>query len=204
MKQADMFDSFVIPTVFEEERGGVKIYYDLFSRLLKDRIIFVVGPINERLATLVVAQMLYLEKENPKKEIQLYISTPGGAVDAGFAIFDTIRYVQCPVVTIGLGNVASFGALLLAAGTPGKRFVLPNTRVMIHQPWLGGLGSVDATELQITADVMKKLKERLIAILSDLTGQPHKKVARDVERDFWMDAESAVQYGIADKILQTK
>ena len=196
-----ILSSLVIPTVFEEQRGGVKIYYDLFSRLLKDRIVFVVGEITNQLATIVVAQLLYLEKENPKEEIQLYISSPGGSVDAGFAILDTMRYIQAPVVTIGLGGVASFASILLAAGEKGKRYLLPHTKVMIHQPWLTGLGRVDVTELEITADMMKKIKVELTQLLADLTGKPYKQVEKDVERDFWMNAEEAVKYGLADKVL---
>jgi len=197
-------DSLLVPTVFEEERGGVRVYYDIFSRLLKDRIIFVSGPINDSMATTIVAQMLYLEKENPKEDIQLYIASPGGSTDAGFAILDTMSYIQPDIVTIGLGNVASFAALLLSAGTKGKRFLLPNCRVMIHQPWLSGLGNVDATELKITAEVISNLKDKIITILANNTGNTKKQVASDVERDFWMDAKDAVKYGLADKILDKK
>ncbi len=194
-------NSFLVPTVFEEERGGVRIYYDLFSRLLKDRIIFISGPITSEMSAIVVAQLLYLEKENPKADIQLYIASPGGDVDAGFAILDTMEYVKCPIVTIGLGNVASFASLLLAAGSQGKRFLLPHTRVMIHQPWLTGLSNIDATELQITAKVIMRLKETIIDLLAEYTGKQRTKVAKDVERDFWMDAQQAVDYGLADKVL---
>ncbi len=191
----------LIPTVMEEERGGVRVYYDLFSRLLKDRIVFIGGQITEELANIVIAELVYLEKQNPKKDIQMYILTPGGSVAAGLAIYDTMQYIKPDVVTIGIGRVASFGSVLLAAGTKGKRFLLPHADVMIHQPWISGISSVTVTDLKITTNFLERTKKRLIKILAKHTGQSEATIARDTERDFWMNAAEAKKYGIVDKIL---
>ncbi len=191
----------LIPTVMEEERGGVRVYYDLFSRLLKDRIVFIGGQITEELANIVIAELVYLEKQNPKKDIQMYILTPGGSVAAGLAIYDTMQYIKPDVVTIGIGRVASFGSVLLAAGTKGKRFLLPHADVMIHQPWISGISSVTVTDLKITTNFLERTKKRLIKILAKHTGQSEATIARDTERDFWMNATEAKKYGIVDKIL---
>ena len=185
----------------EEERGGVRSYYDLFSKLLKDRIIFINGPIEQAMANIVIAELVYLEKENPKKDIQMYILSPGGEVSAGLAIYDAMQYVKPDIVTIGMGRVASFASILLAGGAKGKRYVLPNTDVMIHQPWLSGISNVSVTDLRITTDFLERTKERLIRILSKHTGQPYSKILADVERDFWMNAKETKKYGIVDKIL---
>jgi len=191
----------LIPTIMEEERGGVKVYYDLFSRLLKDRIVFVGGPIEDAMANIVIAELIYLEKQNPKKDIQMYILSPGGAISAGLAIYDTMQYIKPDIVTIGIGRVASFASILLAAGTKGKRFLLPNADVMIHQPWISGIQSVTVTDLKITTEFLERTKKRIIKILAKHTGQSEATIARDVERDFWMDAKEAKKYGIVDKIL---
>ena len=185
-----------------EQTGRGERAYDIYSRLLKDRIIFLGDSINEHTGNLVVAQLLFLESEDPDKDINLYINSPGGYVSAGLAIYDTMQYIKSPVCTICIGQAASMGALLLAGGTKGKRFILPNARVMIHQP-LGGVQG-QATELEIHAREILKLREKLNDILVKHTGQTRKKVRADTERDYFMSSEEAVEYGVVDKIIQSR
>jgi ATP-dependent Clp protease protease subunit len=191
----------VIPTVFEEERNGVRSYYDLFSRLLKDRIIFITGPITDDMANLVIAQLIYLEKENSKEDIQVYIQSPGGSVHAGLAIYDTFQHIKPDVVTIGMGLIASMASVLLASGAAGKRFALPNTKVMIHQPWIPRLSNIKTTDLLIYAEQSRKEKAELQEILAKHTGQKFEKIEVDTERDYWMGADESKKYGLIDKVL---
>jgi ATP-dependent Clp protease protease subunit len=188
----------LVPMVIEKTSMGERAY-DIFSRLLRERIIFLGGPINDEVANLVIAQLLFLQSEDPKKEISLYINSPGGVVTAGLAIIDTMRHIQPPVSTVCVGMAASMAAVMLAAGEKGKRFILPNAEVMIHQPHGGAEGQ--ATDIEITAKQIIKLRERLNKILADATGQPLKKIEADVDRDFFMTAEESVKYGIVDKVL---
>ena len=188
----------LIPYVIEQTSRGERSY-DIFSRLLSDRIIFLGEEVSDASASLVVAQLLHLEGEDPDKDIQLYINSPGGSVTAGFAIYDTMQYIKCDVSTICVGLAASFGAFLLAGGAKGKRFILPNAEVMIHQPSGGARGQ--ATEIQIVAEKILQTKEKLNRILADNTGQPYEVVCRDTERDHYMTAEEAVSYGLVDQIL---
>ena len=173
--------------------------YDIYSRLLKERIIFLVGPINDGMANLVVAQLLFLESENPDKDIHLYINSPGGSVSAGLSVFDTMQFIKPDVSTLCIGQAASMGALLLAAGDAGKRFALPNSRVMIHQP-MGGF-SGQASDVEIHAKEILYLRQRLNEILARHTRQPMEVIQRDTDRDFFMGAEDAVKYGLVDKVL---
>lgn len=189
----------LVPMVVEKTSFGERAY-DIYSRLLKERIIFLGGPINDEVANLVIAQLLFLQSEDPKKEISLYVNSPGGVVTAGLAIVDTMRHIQPVVSTVCVGLAASMGAILLAAGEKGKRFILPNAEVMIHQPSGGAEGM--ATDIEITAKQILKLRERLNKILAEATGQPLKKIEQDVDRDFFLSAEEAVKYGIADKVLK--
>jgi len=188
----------LVPVVVEQTNRGERSY-DIFSRLLKDRIIVLSDEINDVTASLAVAQMLFLEAEDPEKDIQLYINSPGGSVTAGFAIFDTMQYVKPDVSTICIGLAASFGAFLLAAGTKGKRFALPNSEIMIHQPLGGAKGQ--ATDIEIHAKHIKSIKEKLNSLLSEMTGQPLEQIAKDVERDFYMSAQDAKNYGIVDDVM---
>lgn len=187
-----------IPFVIERSGNGERSY-DIFSRLLKDRIVFVDGEINDLNADLVVAQLLYLESENPEKDISMYINCPGGSVTAGLAIFDTMQYVKCPVQTICLGQAASMGAILLAGGTKGKRYALPSSRVMIHQPWGGVEGQ--ESDIAIHAKEILRLKKLSIDYLAQKTGKKAEEVAADMERDFFMSAEEALSYGIVDHVM---
>ena len=189
----------LIPYVIEQTSRGERSY-DIYSRLLKDRIIFIGDEINDHLANSVVAQLLFLEADNPEKDIHIYINSPGGSISAGFAIFDTMQLVKPDVNTICVGMAASFGALLLLAGTKGKRFALPNSEVMIHQP-LGGVKG-QATEIEISARRILKIREHINKIIAERTGQPVEKVARDTDRDFFMSAQEALEYGIIDKIIE--
>lgn len=189
----------LVPMVVEKTSMGERAY-DIYSRLLKERIIFLGGPINDEVANLVIAQLLFLQSEDPKKDISLYINSPGGVVTAGLAIMDTMRHIQPAVSTVCVGMAASMGAVLLATGEKGKRFILPNAEVMIHQPSGGAEGM--ATDIEITAKQILKIRARLNKILSDATGQPLKKIEDDVDRDFFMTAEEAVKYGIVDKVLK--
>lgn len=187
-----------IPYVIERSGNGERSY-DIFSRLLKDRIVFVDGEINDLNADLVVAQLLYLESENPEKDISMYINCPGGSVTAGLAIFDTMQYVKCPVQTICLGQAASMGAILLAGGTKGKRYALPSSRVMIHQPWGGVEGQ--ESDIAIHAKEILRLKKLSIDYLAMKTGKKAEELAQDMERDFFMSAEEALAYGIVDHVM---
>ncbi len=190
-----------VPMVIEHE-GRMERAYDIYSRLLKDRIIFLTSPIDDHVAGLVIAQMLYLETQDPEKDIYLYINSPGGQVTAGLAIYDTMQYIKPPVVTVGLGMAASMAAVLLAAGHPGKRLILPHSRVMIHQPWGGVQGQ--ATDIEIEAREVSRLKKMLNEILARHTGQPLKKIERDTDRNFYMSAEEALRYGIVDRIVELR
>ncbi|AUS98062.1 ATP-dependent Clp endopeptidase, proteolytic subunit ClpP [Clostridium thermosuccinogenes] len=188
----------LVPYVIEQTNRGERSY-DIFSRLLKDRIIVLSDEINDVTASLVVAQMLFLEAEDPDKDIQLYINSPGGSVSAGFAIYDTMQYVKPDVSTICVGMAASMGAFLLAAGAKGKRFALPNSEIMIHQPLGGARGQ--ATDIKIHAEQILRIKHNLNVILSERTGQPLEKIERDTDRDFFMSAEEAKAYGIVDEVM---
>ena len=190
-----------IPYVIEQNSRGERSY-DIYSRLLKDRIIFLGEEVNETTASLVVAQLLFLESEDPGKDIHLYINSPGGMVTAGMAIYDTMQYIKCDVSTICIGMAASMGAFLLAGGAKGKRFALPNAEVMIHQP--SGSAKGQATEIQIAAENILKTKKKLNQMLADNTGKPYEVVAEDTERDHWMSAEEALDYGLIDGIITKK
>jgi len=188
----------MVPIVIEQSGRGERAY-DIYSRLLRDRVVFIVGPINEQTANLVVAQLLFLESENPDKDISLYINSPGGSVSAGLAIFDTMQFIKPDVSTICIGMAASMGAFLLAAGQKGKRYTLPNSRIMIHQP-LGGVQG-QAADIEIHAKEILYLRERLNQILAERTGQSVEKIAKDTDRDNFMSGEDAVSYGLVDKIF---
>ena len=189
---------YLIPTVIEKSNFGERAY-DIYSRLLKERIIFLGSPIDDAVANTVIAQLLFLESEDAKKDIKLYVNTPGGSVTAGLAIYDTMQYVKPDIMTICIGMAASMGAVLLAAGTKGKRIVLPNSEVMIHQIMGGAEGQ--ATDIKIRAEHILKIRDRLNQILSKHTGQSLKNIERDTDRDFFMSAEEAKQYGLVDKII---
>lgn len=191
----------LVPMVVEQTGRGERSY-DIFSRLLEDRIIFMGEEVNDATASLVVAQLLFLEGKDPDKDIQLYINSPGGSITAGMAIFDTIQYIKCDVSTICVGMAASMGAFLLAAGTKGKRFALPNSEIMIHQP-LGGMQG-QATDMQIHAERIVKIKKHLNEILSERTGQPLDVIMADTERDNFMSAEQAKAYGLIDEVITRK
>lgn len=191
----------LVPTVVEQTSKGERAY-DIYSRLLNDRIIVLGEEVNDVTASLVVAQLLFLESENPDKDIQLYINSPGGSVTAGFAIYDTMQFIKADVSTICMGMAASMGAFLLAAGAKGKRFALPNSEIMIHQPSGGARGQ--ATEIKIVADHILRTREKLNRILSDRTGQPLEIIARDTERDFYMSATEAKEYGLVDAVLESR
>jgi ATP-dependent Clp protease protease subunit len=188
----------LVPIVVEQTNRGERSY-DIYSRLLKDRIILLSDEVNDVTASLVVAQMLFLDAEDPDKDIQLYINSPGGSITSGFAIYDTMKHVRSDVSTICVGMAASMGAFLLSAGTKGKRFALPNSEIMIHQP-LGGVRG-QATDIKIHTEWLIKIKDKLNRILSENTGQPLEKIERDVERDFFMSAEEAKAYGIVDEVM---
>jgi len=188
----------LVPVVVEQTPRGERSY-DIYSRLLKERIIFLAGPIEDHTADLITAQLLFLESEAPDKDIFLYINSPGGLVTAGLAIYDSMQYIRCDVSTLCMGQAASMGAHLLAAGAPGKRFSLPNARIMIHQP-LGGFQG-QATDIEIHAREIISLKKRLNEMLAAHTGQPVEKISEDVERDFFLTAEDACDYGLIDKVL---
>ncbi|MBR4768245.1 MAG: ATP-dependent Clp endopeptidase proteolytic subunit ClpP [Lachnospiraceae bacterium] len=188
----------LVPTVIEETNRGERAF-DIYSRLLKERIIFLNDEVNEVTAGLVVAQLLFLESEDPTKDISLYINSPGGDISAGMAIYDTMRYVKCDVSTIAVGMAASMGAFLLAGGTKGKRYALPNSEILIHQPLGGARGQ--ATEIQIAAEHILKIKRRMNTMLSEFTGQPIEKIEKDTDRDNWLTAEEAKEYGLVDEII---
>jgi len=191
----------LVPIVVEQTNRGERAY-DIYSRLLKDRIIFIGGPIDDHMANLVIAQLLFLEAEDPEKDIHLYINSPGGMVTAGMAIYDTMQYVKPPVSTICLGQAASMASLLLAAGTKGKRYSLPYARIMIHQP-LGGVQG-QATDIDIHAKEILRMKEILNELLAKHTGQPVDRIAKDTERDFFMSAQQAKEYGIIDEVFDVR
>ena len=199
-----MLENSLVPYVIEQTSKGERSY-DIFSRLLKDRIIFLAEDVNATSASLVVAQLLFLESEDPDKEIYLYINSPGGSITDGMAIVDTINYIKCPVSTVCIGMAASMGAVLLACGTKGKRFATPNSEILIHQPLIGGGGlSGQTTEIKIHADHMVRTREKLNKILSERTGQSLETIEKDTERDNYMTAEEALKYGLIDGILNKK
>jgi ATP-dependent Clp protease protease subunit len=191
----------LIPTVIEKTGYGERVY-DIYSRLLKDRIIFLGGPINDMVANAVIAQLLFLEHEDPKKDIKIYLNTPGGSVTAGLAIYDAMQYVRNPVSTICVGMAASMGAVLLAAGKKGKRLTLPNSEILLHQVMGGAEGQ--AIEIEITAKHIVKIKDKLNLILAKHTGQKLANIERDTDRDFYLTADEAKQYGLIDEIIKTK
>lgn len=191
----------LVPIVIEQSSRGERAY-DIYSRLLKDRIIFIGGPIEDHLADLVVAQLLFLESEDPEKDISMYLNSPGGVVTAGMAIYDTMQYIKPDVSTICIGQAASMGAVLLAAGSPGKRYSLPNSRIMIHQPLGGAQGQ--ASDIEIQAAEILRIKDKLNDILAHHTGQPLKRIKKDTDRDFFMSSEEAKEYGLIDEVVQRK
>lgn len=191
----------LVPTVLEKTKHGERSY-DIYSRLLRDRIIFLAGPITDIMANLVIAQMLFLASEDPEKDIQLYINTPGGSVTAGMAVYDTIQYVKCSVATICFGLAGSMGAVLLAAGEKGKRFALPNTEVLLHQ--IAGGVTGQAVEIEITAKQIIKIKNKLNQIIAKHTGQSLEKIEKDTDRDFYLSAQEAKEYGIIDEVISGK
>lgn len=193
---------YLVPMVVEQTNRGERSY-DIYSRLLKDRIIFLGGAIDDDVSNLVVAQMLFLEAEDPEKDINLYINSPGGSITAGMAIYDTMQYIRSDVRTICIGMAASMGAFLLASGAEGKRVALPNAEVLIHQPLIGGHGlSGQATEIEIHAKQLLRTKAKMNRILAEKTGQPLEKVERDTDRDYYMTAEEAKEYGLVDQVLE--
>ena len=191
----------MVPMVIEQSGRGERAY-DIYSRLLRERIVFLVGPVNDATANLVVAQMLFLESENPDKDIFLYINSPGGSVSAGLSIYDTMNFIKPDVSTLCMGMAASMGSFLLMAGTKGKRFALPNSRVMIHQPSGGAQGQ--ATDIEIAAREILKTREQLNRIYADRTGQPIERIAADMERDRWMNPAEALDYGLIDQVLEKR
>ncbi len=196
-----MNDQIQIPIVIDRT-GQYERVYDIYSRLLEDRIIFLQGIINDYVANLVVAQMLFLESKDPEKDINLYINTPGGSTTAGLAIYDTMQYVRCDVRTICVGSAFSMGAVLLAAGTKGKRFSLPNARIMIHQPWGGVQGQ--AADIKIHAEEILRMRDQINKILAEHTGQPLERIERDTDRDFFMSPEDAKNYHLIDEVIKTR
>ena len=191
----------LVPMVVEQTNRGERSY-DIYSRLLKDRIIFASGEVNDTMADLIVAQLLFLEAEDPNKDIQLYINSPGGSVSAGFAIYDTMNYIKPDVSTICIGMAASMGAFLLASGAKGKRFALPNSDIMIHQPSGGAQGQ--ASDIQINAEKILKIRKKLNEILAERTGQDLEKIERDTDRDYWLSSEEAKKYGLIDKVIEKR
>ena len=200
--ESEQAKNFIIyPQVYETTHRGERTW-DIFSRLLKDRIVFLGSDVNDDVANIIIAQFLFLESEDPDKDIQLYINSPGGVIYAGLAIYDTMQYVRCPVSTICLGHAMSMGAVLLAAGQKGRRFALPNARIMIHQPSGGARGQ--ATDIEIQARETRYLKETLVQILTDATGQPRERIYQDMERDFYMAPKEAKDYGLIDEVFISK
>jgi len=191
----------LVPMVVEQTARGER-GYDIYSRLLKDRIIFAVGPVDDHMANLIVAQMLFLESENPDKDVHLYINSPGGSVTAGLAIYDTMQFIRCDVLTMCVGHAASMGALLLAAGAPGKRFALPNARIMIHQPSGGSQGV--ASDIEIQAREILRMRTQLNEILASHTGQSIEQIAKDTDRDRWMTPDEAANYGLIDTVQRPR
>ena len=201
--QQNSFQSALIPYVIEQSPRGERSY-DIYSRLLNERIVFLGEAIDDAVANTVVAQLLHLESADPDKDISLYVNSPGGSVSAGLAIYDTMNYIKCDVSTICMGMAASMASVLLSAGAKGKRFILPNAQVMIHQPMGGSGDHTQQTDFEILADEMRKTRNRLEGILAKHTGQPLEKVHADSERDHWMDADEAFKYGIVDKIVVSR
>jgi ATP-dependent Clp protease protease subunit len=195
-----MADNTLIPIVIEKSGRGERAY-DIYSRLLKDRIIIIGGPVSDESANIIIAQMLFLSNDDPKSDIQFYINSPGGSVSAGLGIIDTMRFLRCDVATTCIGMAASMGACLLAAGAKGKRAVLQNSQVMLHQPLIGGVLQGPATDLGIEAQHMLRLRDRLYKLMADFTGKPAETIHRDFDRNKWLFAEEAVSYGCADRIL---
>ena len=193
--------SYLVPMVVEQTNRGERSY-DIYSRLLQDRIVLLSGEVNDESANLIVAQLLFLQAQDPQKTISMYINSPGGSVTAGLAIYDTMQFISCPVATYCIGQAASMGAVLLTAGAKGKRFALPNARIMIHQPWGGAEGK--ASDIEITAREIIRLKEKLNRILSDHSGCKYDKVVADTDRDYFMSADEAAKYGLIDKVLAPK
>jgi ATP-dependent Clp protease protease subunit len=200
-KQHEVNNLGLVPMVVEQTARGER-GYDIYSRLLKDRIIFAVGPVDDHMANLIVAQMLFLESENPDKDVHLYINSPGGSVTAGLAIYDTMQFIRCDVLTMCIGHAASMGALLLAAGAPEKRFALPNARIMIHQPSGGSQGV--ASDIEIQAREILRMRTQLNQILADHTGQSVEQIAKDTERDRWMTPDEAATYGLIDTVQRPR
>lgn len=193
--------NYLVPTVVESTNKGERAY-DIYSRLLKDRIIFLSGEVNDQMSDIIIAQLLFLESEDPDKDIQFYINSPGGVVTSGLAIFDTMNYIKPDVSTICIGQAASMGAVLLSSGTKGKRFSLPNSNIMIHQPSGGAQGQ--ASDIVIQAEQILKIKDRLNHILADNTGQDLEKIEKDTDRDFAMTAQEALEYGLIDQVIESK
>jgi ATP-dependent Clp protease, protease subunit len=191
----------LVPIVIEKS-GRAERAYDIFSRLLRDRIIFLGGPLDDISANLIIAQMLFLSNEDSKTDIHFYINSPGGSITAGFAIYDTMQFLRCDVATYCIGQAASMGAVLLTAGKRGKRFLLPNSRVLLHQPLISGILEGPATDLDIEAHEILRLRSRLYDILASHTGQSPDKIEKDCDRNLWLEAEEAISYGLADKVLQ--
>lgn len=195
------YGSYLVPSVIEQEGNGERAY-DIYSRLLKDRIIFLGTPVDDHVANLLVAEFLYLQSVDPQKDIQFYINSPGGSVTAGQAIYDTMQMISCDVCTYCIGQAASLGAVLVAAGAKGKRYVLPNARLMIHQPWGGTEGT--AADIKVQANEIMRLRESLNGILAHHTGKPIDVIARDTNRDFYLSATEAVEYGLVDAVLTNR
>ena len=191
----------MVPMVVEQSARGERAY-DIYSRLLKDRIVFLVGPVEDHMANLVVAQLLFLESENPDKDIHLYINSPGGSVSAGMSIYDTMQFIRPDVSTLCVGQAASMGAFLLAAGAAGKRYALPNSRMMLHQPSGGSRGV--AADIEIQAQEILLMRERLNRLISEHTGQPIETIEKDTDRDFWMSPDQAAEYGLVDTVQKTR
>ena len=191
----------IIPTVIEKSSRGERAF-DIYSRLLKERIIFLAGPVYDQTANLIIAQMLFLSSQDPKKDIQLYINSPGGSVTAGLAIYDTMQYIKCPISTVCVGLAASMGAMILTAGEKGKRFALPNAEIMLHQVMGGVPGIQEAVKIEITARQIIKIKNRLNQVLAKHSGQPLKKVEKDTDRDFYLSAQEAKEYGLIDQVIK--
>lgn len=191
----------LIPMVIEKSGRGERAF-DIYSRLLKDRIIFLGGPVTDDSANLIIAQLLFLSNESAEEDIHFYINSPGGSVSAGLGVYDTMQFIRPDICTYCIGVGASMGSMLLMAGTAGKRFMLPNSRVLLHQPLMGGVMQGQATDLSIQAKEMLRTRKRLFDLMSNHTGQDYEKIARDCERDLWLDAEETVKYGVCDKVLQ--
>ncbi len=193
--------SYLIPMVIERSSRGERAY-DIYSRLLKDRIIFVGGPVTDEMANVVVAQLLFLANEDSKSDIHMYINSPGGSVSAGLGMLDTMRYIQCDIATYIIGQAASMGSVLACAGTKGKRFTLPNSRNLMHQPLLGGVMEGQATDLEIEAREMLRIRDRLYSIYAEQTGQTNDRIAKDCDRNKWLDEQEMLEYGLVDQVLR--